>query len=277
MLLSKPLCVLSTVMATFFASNSLAQQDGKTLFKQCLLAQTQEFKPLMQERDAVYQKFSNRSTSIRNIVFWLENDHKTADSKRLQKIAALEAQLETLKKYAKLTNAEAIKDVDATAETANVLLEEISDEGDAAIKPFARKLSALQRKYIAQETKLKPAVIGLFREQGNSNSTSGLARNYDSFSYSSGTASATYVREGGDKSAAICYIYLFNDKVGKQQYGLFLGKYPIAYQNKNQLEVLVGDTRVTINSAEKDLGGEQLNATLLSLVDFEKLEAMLAP
>ena len=273
----KQLSVVLAMAAASLASTSFGQQGGKALLKECLRAQAQEFLPLAQERDAVYQELSNRSSSLRSIAYWLDNDYKTADAKRIQKIAALEVQLKALKEYANLTSAEAIKNVAATVESANSMLDDIGDERDRAIKPFSRKLSTLQRKYVAQEAALNPVMIALFREKGAVESTASLVRSYDSFSYSSGTASATYIREGGDKSAAICYIYLFNDKVGKEEYGLFLGKYPIAYQNRNQLEVLIGKTRVTIYAAEKDLGGNQLEATLLSLVDIEKFEAMLAP
>ena len=274
---SKQISVMLAIAVTSFASTSFGQQDGRDLFKECLQAQAREFLPLAQERDAVYQEFSNRSSSIRNVLLWLEDDYKSADAKRLQKITALETQLKALKEYANLTSAEATRDVEATVKTANAMLQDISEQQDRAIKPFSRKLTVLQRKYLPQETTLTPVVFSLFREKGNSESTANLVRSYDTFSYSSGTASGTYFREGEDKSAAICYIYLFNNKVGKKEYGLFLGKYPIAYQNRNQLEVLVGTTRVTIYAAEKGLGGKQIKATLSSLIDIEKLEAMLAP
>jgi len=176
-----------------------------------------------------------------------------------------------------LTSAEATSHIAATVEATNVMLEEINDQRDLAIKPFSRKLSALQRKYKAQETKLKPVMMSLFHNPGISETTASLIKSYGSFSYSSGTSNATYKREGDNKSAAICYIYLVNEKVGKEKYGLFNDKYPIAYQTKNQLEIIVGRARVTIYSSDKALVDKGLDATLASLVNIEKLESILTP
>ena len=269
------LVVVLTLVATFFTATCFAQQDGKTLLQECLQAQAQEFQPLAQQRDAAYQEFANRSTSIRSILRWLDEDYKTADARRIREIAALESRLKALKENANLTAPEATKDVAATVEAANVMLEDIDDERDIAIKPFSRKLSALQRKYKPQETTLKPFMLDVFREKGDSESTESLTKSYGSFNYSSGTSSATYKQPGDNKSAAICYIYLVNEKVGKEKFGLFNDKYPVAYRSQNQLEILVGQTRVTIYSSHKDLGDSKLDATLTSLVNIEKLESML--
>ena len=274
---SKQLSVVLAIAAVSFTSTSFGQQDDKALLQECLRAQAEEFLPLAEQRDEVYHKFSSRSTSVRSILTWLEDDYKTADAKRIQEIASLENRLKALKKYANLTSSEAIKDTAAAEEAAKKLLANIEDERDLAIKPFSRKLSALRRTYKARELNLNPVIMNLFREKGDSKSSASLKKSYGSFSYSSGTSSATYKREGKEASSAICYIYLFNDKVGKVRYGKFLDKYPIAYKNKNQLEVLVGETRVTINTAETKLGGNQIEETLSGLVDFEKFEALLAP
>ena len=266
-----------TLAATLLCSTSFAQQDGKALLSECLKSQADEFQPLSKSRDAVYQKFSNRSLSIRSILRWLELDPKTADAKRVKEIAALEIRLKTLKDNASLTSTDATNNVAATIESTNVMLEDIKDERDTAVKPFAREFTALQRKYKAQETQLKPVMLELFREAGNAEATANLNRSYGSFSYSSGTASATYKGEGESKSAAICYIYLANEKIAKEELGMVNDKYPVAYRSNNQLEILVGNCRVTIYSAGKKLNGKQLDSSLLSFVDVEKLEAMMTP
>ena len=158
-----------------------------------------------------------------------------------------------------------------------MLLEDLKDSHAQNVKPLNRQFSALQRKYKAAETKLKPVMLKLFREQGNSETTANLTRSYGSFSYSTGATSGSYKREGQSKSAAICYIYLINEKVGQEKYGLFAETHPVAYRSESQLEVLVGNVRVTIYSSDPELNDKQLDATLTSLVDFEALEAILAP
>ena len=273
----KQLSVVLSIVTTCFASVSSAQEDEKALFQECLQAQAQVFLPLTQEQDAVYQKFIDRATSIRSIMGWLKDDYKTANAKRILEIATLENRLKALKNNANLTSAEATRNVAATVKTAKLLLDENDDERVSAIKPFSRKRAVLQREYKAKELTLSPAVLGLFREKGDLDSTASLIKSHGSFSYSSGTSSATYKRKGDDKSAAICYIYFFNDKVGKKEFGRFLDKYPISYRSSNQLEILVGRARVSISSADRNLGRKQLDATLASLVDIAKLESMLAP
>ena len=75
----------------------------------------------------------------------------------------------------------------------------------------------------------------------------------------------------------ICYIYLVNEKTGQEKFGLFAEKYPIAYRSKSQLEVVVDNVLVTIYSSDPELNDKQIDETLTSLIDFEALEAMLAP
>jgi len=261
----------------FFGLTGLAQQDDKPLLTACLKAHDEEFQPLAVERTAVYQNYSNRTLSIRSILRWLEQDSKTADAKRLEEITALEAKLKTLRENANLTNAEAVKNVARTVKTTNVMLGNIGDERDEKVRLFANRLSALQRKYKPEETKLKPVILKFFREKGNTKATADVLKSYGSFSYSSGTASATYKRPDQKQSTAICYIYLVSDKVGQKKYGMFRDKYPIAYRNNNQLEVMVGRSRVTIYLSDPKLSGQQLDLTLTSLIDFESLEKMLAP
>ena len=275
--ISKQLSVVLAIAVMSFASTSSGQESGKALLKECLRAQAQEFVPLTQERDAVYREFNDRSSSIRNVLLWLEEDHETADQQRLQRIAALETQLKTLKEYANLTSVEATNDVAATEESANAILEDIETERDSAVKPVARQLAVLQRKYKAKEIMLKPVLMKLFREKGDSGPTASLIKSFGSFSYSSGTANATYKRESDNDSAAIFYIYLVNDKVAQKKYGMFRDKYPVVFRSKHQLEILVGRARVTIYSSDHELDNKRLGSTLSSLVDIEKLETMLTP
>ena len=259
------------------SSTSFAQENGKAQLQECLLAQAREFQPLAQHRDDTYQEFATRSTSIRNILRWLEDDYETANAKRIREIVMLEIQLKTLKANANLTTPEATKNLAATVKTANALLGNIEDERFKAMKPFTHKLTALQQKYKGRETTLDPVMMKLFREKGASGPTARLTKSYGTFSYSSGISSATYKRKGEKESAAICDIYLVNDKVGKEKYGLFNDKYPITYQTDFQLEVIVGRSRVTIYSSDKAILGGGLDAALTSLVDIEKLAAMLKP
>ena len=273
----KQLFVSLALGATFLAVPGLAQQSDKAILQTCLQAQAEEFLPLAEARDAVYQKFTNRTAAIRSISLWLEDDCATANAKRKKEIAALETRLKTLKENANLTSDDATKNLAATLETIKGLSEEITDEQEIAIKPFSRKLSALQRHYEPQETILKPVIKKLFRDNGNSKTTEDLIKSYDSFSFSSGTSSGTYRRTGENTSTAICYIYLVNEKVGKKKYGMFNEKYPVAYRSRNQLEILVGQARVTIYSSDRNVLEDGLDETLASLVDIEKLAAMLAP
>ena len=276
MLNIKQLSLILTLTVTLLGSTSFGQQDDKTLFQECLQAQDQEFLPLTQERDALFQQFSSRATSVRRILTWLEEDYRTADAKRKTEIELLESRLKTLKENAKLTSPEATKNVATSIETANAMIADIEKQQDAAIKPFSRKLFALKREHKAQELTLEPIMMSLFRDRGDSQTTSALRKRYGSFSYSAGNSSATYKLEGKEKSAVICYIYLSNEKVGKQEYGLFNNKYPIAYRGSNQLEIIVGRTLITIYASDRRWAGKQLNATLSSLIDIEKLEMMLA-
>ena len=269
--------VALTLIAISLGSTCFAQQEDKALLKECFKAHAEEFQPLAKERDGLYQKHSNYVLSISNILRWLEQDPKTANAKRLKEIAGLEARLQALKDQANLTSDQNAKDVAATVATANAILKKLKDQHNVKIKPLTTKFATLQRKYKAAETRLKPVMLKLFREQGNSETTEKLTRSYGSFSYSTGATSGSYKREGQNKSAAICYIYLINEKVGQEKYGLFAEKYPVAYRSKNQLEVLVDKVRVTIYSSEPELNDKQLDTTLANLVDFEALEAMLAP
>lgn len=281
---NKQTLIAFSLVVFALASPCLAQQDDKALVAECLKVHADEFQPLAHQRAALYQSHSNYLLSVRSILRWLEQDPKTADARRLKEIAGLEARLQALKDKANLTSQEGIKDVAATVEATNVMLEELKDQHDLTVKPLSRKFTALQRKYKTAESKLKPVMLKLFREQDNSEATADAAaqrnslnRSYGSFSYSSGTASGSYKREGENTSAAICYIYLVNEKVAQEKNGLFASKYPIAYRSKNQLEVLVGNVRVTISSSDPELNDKQLDATLTSLVDFEALEEILAP
>ena len=274
---NKHLLICLTIATTLFCSTTYAQQDEQALMKECLKAQAEEFQPLSKERDEIYKSFSNRAYSVRNILRWLKDDPKTADVKRVKEIADLEARLKSLHEHAKLTTAEAIKNAEATIELANVAIEDIDDERNTAIKPLTRKQSALQRKYKEREGKLKPVVLSVFLKTGDSEATADLTRSYGSFSYSSGSASATYKREGETKAACTCYFYLVNEKPPKEKHGKFDNIYPIAHRTKNQLEVLVGQSRVTIYSSDKDLFDKSLDATMSGLVDFNKIEALLTP
>ena len=274
---SKQVILAFTFSVISLGSTCFAQQDDKALLAECLKAHLEEFQPLMMKRDGLYQKHSNYVLSIRSILRWLDQDPKTADTKRLKEIAGLEARLKALKDQADLTSDQGTKDVAATIESTNVMLEDLKDQHDLKVKPLNQQFTALQRKYKAVEKKLKPSMLKLFRDQGTSEATAELTRNYGSFSYSAGTASGSYKRTGQSKSAAICYIYLVNEKMGQKKYGLFAEKYPIAHQSKSQLEVLVGNARVTIYSSDPELNGNQIGATLTSLIDLEALEALLAP
>ncbi len=274
---NKQTFITFAVVVCVFGLTGFAQQDDKPLLTACFKAHDEEFQPLAAERAAIYQDYSNRTSSIRSILRWLEQDPKTADTKRLKEIAALEARLQALRENANLTNADAIKNVAKTVEATNVMLEDIRDERDDKVKPFARRLSALQRKHKPEETKLKPIILKFFREKGDTEAIADVSKSYGSFSYSSGTASATYKRPDQNQSAAICYIYLISDKVGQQKYGMFRDKYPIAYRSNHQLEVMVGRSRITIYSSDPKMSDQQLDATLTSLVDIESLEKMLAP
>ena len=271
------IAIAFTVIAIFLGTTCFAQQDDKALLTECLRAHAEEFQPVATEREGLYQKHSNYVLSIRSILRWLKQDPQTANAKRLKEIAALEARLQALKDQANLTSDQNAKDVAATVATANAILKKLKDQHNVKKKPLTTKFATLQRKYKAAETRLKPVMLKLFREQGNSETTEKLTRSYGSFSYSTGATSGSYKREGQNKSAAICYIYLINEKVGQEKYGLFAEKYPVAYRSKNQLEVLVDKVRVTIYSSEPELNDKQLDTTLANLVDFEALEAMLAP
>ena len=271
------IAIAFTVIAISLGTTCFAQQDDKALLTECLRVHAEEFQPVVIERDGLYQKHSNYVLSIRSILRWLEQDPQTADAKRLKEIAGLEARLQALKDQANLTSDQGIKDVAATVESTNAMLEDLKNKHDLKVKPLTRQFTALQRKYKTAETKLKPVMLKLFREQGSSGAAADLTRSYGSFSYSSGATSGSYKREGQIKSAAICYIYLINEKVGQEKYELFAEKYPVAYRSKSQLEVLVGNARVTIYSSDPDLTDKQLDTTLANLVDFEALEVMLAP
>jgi len=271
------IAIAFTVIAISLGTTCFAQQDDKALLTECLRAHAEEFQPVVTERDGLYQKHSNYVLSIRSILRWLKQDPHTANAKRLKEIASLEARLQALKDQANLTSDQATKDVAATVESTNVMLADLKDQHARKVKPLARQFSALQLKYKTAETKLKPVLLKLFREQGNSKTTADLTRSYGSFSYSTGATSGSYKREGQNKSAAICYIYLINEKVGQERYGLFADKYPVAYRSKGQLEVLVDKVRVTIYSSDPELNDKQLDTTLANLVDFEALEAMLVP
>jgi len=156
---NKQTFITFAVVVCVFGLTGFAQQDDKPLLTACFKAHDEEFQPLAAERAAIYQDYSNRTSSIRSILRWLEQDPKTADTKRLKEIAALEARLQALRENANLTNADAIKNVAKTVEATNVMLEDIRDERDDKVKPFARRLSALQRKHKPEETKLKPIVF----------------------------------------------------------------------------------------------------------------------
>ncbi len=276
MKLRKQILAACTLSALFFGSTCIAQQDEKALFEQCLKSQAEEFQPLARERDAVQRKYSSRTSAVRYIIRWLEKDPETADAHRLEEIATLEAKLEAFKANANFTSAEAIKDVATAVESANVMVEDISDELNIAIKPLARKKSSLQRKYEKQEKQLKPVLAGIFRESGGSEATTGLTRAYGSFSYSAGIANASYKRGEDRKTVCNCFLYLGNDKKADEELGEFADKYPIASRSKYQLDVIVGSCRVSAYSTDKQLLEEGLDAAMSSLVDFEKLERLLA-
>ena len=271
------IAIAFTVIAISLRTTCFAQQDNKALLTECLRAHAEEFQPVVTEREGLYQKHSNYVLSVRSILRWLKQDPQTADAKRLKEIAGLEARLQALKDQANLTSDQSTKDVAATVEYTHAMLEALKNKHDLKVKPLTRQFTALQRKYKTAETRLKPVMLKLFREQGSSGAAADLTRSYSSFSYSTGATSGSYKRAGQNKSAAICYIYLINEKAGQEKYGLFAEKHPVAYRSKSQLEVLVGKVRVTIYSSDPELNDKQLDTTLTSLVDFKALEAMLAP
>ena len=274
---SKQMVIALALIVMSLESTCFAQQEGKALLTECLKVHAEEFQPLAKERDGLYQKHSNYVLSIRSIVRWLEQDPQKADTKRLKEIAGLEARLQALKDQSNLTSDQNVKDVVATIEAANETLKKLKNQHSLKVKPLTRRFTTLQRKYKAAETKLKPVMLKLLREKGNSKATAELTRSYGSFSYSSGTTNGSYKREGQSKSAVICYIYLVNEKTGQEKFGLFAEKYPIAYRSKSQLEVVVDNVLVTIYSSDPELNDKQIDETLTSLIDFEALEAMLAP
>ena len=274
---SKQVVIALALAVISLGSTCVGQQEGKALLTECFKAHAEEFQPLAKERDGLYQKHSNYVLSLRSILRWLEQDPKTANAKRLKEIAGLEARLQALKDQANLTSDLGTKDVVATVAATNGILKKLKDQHNLQVKPLTKQFTTLQRKYKAAETKLKPVMLKLLREQGNSGATAELIRSYGSFSYSSGTVNGSYKREGQNKSAVICYIYLVNEKMGQEKFGLFAEKYPIAFRSQSQLEVLVGNVRVTIYSSDPELNDKQIDATLKSIVDFEALEAMLAP
>ena len=274
---SKQVVIALALAVISLGSTCVGQQEGKALLAECFKAHAEEFQPLAKERDGLYQKHSNYVLSLRSILRWLEQDPKTANAKRLKEIAGLEARLQALKDQANLTSDLGTKDIVATVAATNGILKKLKDQHNLQVKPLTKQFTTLQRKYKAAETKLKPVMLKLLREQGNSEATAELIRSYGSFSYSSGTVNGSYKREGQNKSAVICYIYLVNEKMGQEKFGLFAEKYPIAFRSQSQLEVLVGNVRVTIYSSDPELNDKQIDATLKSIVDFEALEAMLAP
>ena len=274
---SKQVVIALALAVISLGSTCVGQQEDNALLAECFKAHAEEFQPLAKERDGLYQKHSNYVLSLRSILRWLEQDPKTANAKRLKEIAGLEARLQALKDQANLTSDLGTKDVVATVAATNGILKKLKDQHNLQVKPLTKQFTTLQRKYKAAETKLKPIMLKLLREQGNSEATAELIRSYGSFSYSSGTVNGSYKREGQNKSAVICYIYLVNEKMGQEKFGLFAEKYPIAFRSQSQLEVLVGNVRVTIYSSDPELNDKQIDATLKSIVDFEALEAMLAP
>jgi len=69
---------------------------------------------------------------------------------------------------------------------------------------------------------------------------------------------------------------LVNDKVAAEKLGKLDNRFPIVRRSKNQLEVLVGNCRVTGYSTDEACNEDSLDAMLSDLFDFDKLEALLA-
>ena len=147
------IAIAFTVIAISLRTTCFAQQDDKALLTECLRVHAEEFQPVVIERDGLYQKHSNYVLSIRSILRWLEQDPQTADAKRLKEIAGLEARLQALKDQANLTSDQGIKDVAATVESTNAMLEDLKNKHDLKVKPLTRQFTALQRKYKTAETK----------------------------------------------------------------------------------------------------------------------------
>jgi hypothetical protein len=260
------------IVATL-STTAFSQSDAKALVDGLVKAHADEFKPLKAEKSTVEQQFSSRRYAIQRIIYWLKENPKTANAKRLQEIAELEARLAELKSNAELTSPEGIGDLKSTVETANITIEDINDERTIALKPLKRKLSALQRKYEDQEEDLEPFIEGLFRESGI-DSASELKRSYASFNYSSGSASGNFKKDGDKKTVCTCMIYLADDKPAKKELGKLNDKYPICYAAKTQMEIRVGNARVTIYSSNSKYNDKAIGTTLSDVVDLEKLASL---
>lgn len=261
------------LLVAIVPSTGFSQSDAKALVDDLVKAHAEEFKPLKAQQSTVEQQFSSRRYAIQRIIYWLKEDPKTADAKRLREIAEIEARLAELKSNAELTSAKSIDDVKSTIETANVTIEDINDERMLALKPINRKFSALQRKYRDQEEKLEPVIEGLFRESGI-NSASELKRSYASFNYSSGSASGNFKKDGDKKTVCTCMIYLADDKPAKEKLGKLNDTYPICYAAKTQMEIRVGNARVTIYSSNSKFNDKAIGETLSNVVDLEKLASL---
>jgi hypothetical protein len=268
----KTMLTLAAASVLLISNTLMAQSEEAALLTDCLKAHADAFQPLEVKRKALYNKFANKSSAVRSIVRWIEDNPKSADSKRLDEIARLETLLAGMKSNAALTGAEALKDPETAIEDANVLIEDIDDERKTALRPIERERSKLTRSFKDQESKLEPVMEGLFRETG-----AGVKRKYASFSYANGSANATFQQEEKGPTVVTCYIYLVNTKPAKEKLGKAKDKYPIAYQSKNQIEILVGPTRVTAYSSNKDFNDKKLADTLFELVDLEKLETLATP
>jgi len=269
---SKTMFALATAIVLLVSNNLMAQSEEAALLADCLKVHAEKFQPLEINRKSTYSKFSNKSSAVRSIIRWIENDPKSADAKRLEEIARLEILLEGMKSNATLTTPESLNDIETAIEEANILIEDIDDERKSALRPFERERSKLTRSFKDQESKLQPIMKSLFRE-----TAAGLNRKYASFSYANGSANANYKKDKKTSSAVSCFIYLANAKPAKKKLGKAKDKYPIAYQSKNQIEILVGPTRVTAYSSDADFNDKKLADTLFELVDLEKLETLATP
>lgn len=270
---SNTMGTLTLLSAFLIPTIGFSQSEEAALVGELVTAHAEDFKPLKAEKIAVEQKFSSRRYAIQRILYWLKEDPKTADAKRLQEIAEIEARLAELKANALLTSADSINDLDSTVETANIAIEDVDDERTIALKPLKRKLSALQRKYKEREDKLEPIIEGLFRETGI-DSASSLNRSYASFNYSSGSASGNFKKDGNNKTVCTCTIYLADEKPAKKKLGKFNDQYPICYVSRTQMEIRIGTARVTIYSGDTVFNDKVIGKTLADVVDLEKLASL---
>lgn len=266
------LAVITSVVAMGQAS---AQDDAvKKMVNECLEANRTKFKPLKAESDAIYSKYSYRSSAARDVIRWLEENPAIAERKRQEEIAKLTARLEALKSMESKTTGDGLNDVKATVETVHTMIDDADDDRRSELRPLERKRSALQREFKDRENELEPIMEGLFFEKGANELTSELTRSYASFSYATAEASGQYKR--GDKGSSVCNVRvtMIHEKKADEKLGKLDDKYPIVYKRDTQMDVLVGDVLVNVYSSDAAFKKDGLGKLLTGLVDLEKLMAI---